>query len=282
MPPQFPTMPGAASPAAGWRPSASTGLTGWRRSRSSEATTGTSSSPRSSPRETSSSSTPAAESSCRSGPWPSGIESLAGETYQYRGPARPPDRSRNDLGSILALRLGAGEDPVRGLNMGGTYAEEVCLRAGINKTEPAHALVGEEIDRLHRAGEVFGLVEAYPHIVADGERIVDVVPAPRRLRRPRKAGVRKLQRGPRRVFLLRGGGCGGGEAEDRPGAEKGDAGAVDPGVPGAGAGVGPSQEKIYERQWRGGGGPCRDIEGLLIGGSPSLRSGEDKDLLASP
>ncbi len=68
---------------------------------------------------------------------------------------------------------------VRGLNMGGTYAEEVCLRAGINKTEPAHALVGEEIDRLHRAlGEVFGLVEAYPHIVADGERIVDVVPAP--------------------------------------------------------------------------------------------------------
>ncbi|HNT71833.1 MAG TPA: ribosome rescue protein RqcH, partial [Methanothrix sp.] len=106
---------------------------------------------------------------------------LAGETYQYREDQLDPRTvSRNDLSFILASSDSElVRTLVRGLNMGGTYAEEVCLRAGINKTEPAHALVGEEIDRLHRAlGEVFGLVEAYPHIVADGERIVDVVPAP--------------------------------------------------------------------------------------------------------
>lgn len=106
---------------------------------------------------------------------------LAGETYQYREDQLDPRTvSRNDLAFILASSDSElVRTLVRGLNMGGTYAEEVCLRAGINKTEPAHALVGEEIDRLHRAlGEVFGLVEAYPHIVADGERIVDVVPAP--------------------------------------------------------------------------------------------------------
>lgn len=106
---------------------------------------------------------------------------LAGETYQYREDQLDPRTvSRNDLAFILASSDSElVRTLVRGLNMGGTYAEEVCLRAGINKTEPAHALAGEEIDRLHRAlGEVFGLVEAYPHIVADGERIVDVVPAP--------------------------------------------------------------------------------------------------------
>lgn len=106
---------------------------------------------------------------------------LAGETYQYREDQLDPRTvSRNDLAFILASSDSElVRTLVRGLNMGGTYAEEVCLRAGINKTEPAHALAGEEIDRLHRAlGEVFGLVEAYPHIVADGEGIVDVVPAP--------------------------------------------------------------------------------------------------------
>ena len=106
---------------------------------------------------------------------------LAGETYQYREDQIDPRTvSRNDLAFILASSDSElVRTLVRGLNMGGTYAEEICLRAGINKTEPAFALAGEEIDRLHRAlGEVFGLAEAYPHLVAEGERIVDVVPAP--------------------------------------------------------------------------------------------------------
>jgi len=106
---------------------------------------------------------------------------LAGEKYLYREDQLDPRTvSRNDLAFLLA----ASESElvrtlVRGLNMGGTYAEEVCLRAGLNKTEPAHALTTDEIDRVHRAlGEVFGLAQMDPHFVLDGDEVVDVVPAP--------------------------------------------------------------------------------------------------------
>ncbi len=106
---------------------------------------------------------------------------LAGEKYQYREAQLDPRTvTRNDLAFLLA----ASESDlvrtlVRGLNMGGTYAEEVCLRAELEKTMPAHALSGEEINRVHRAlGEVFGLVQIEPHFVLDHGEIVDVVPAP--------------------------------------------------------------------------------------------------------
>ncbi len=106
---------------------------------------------------------------------------LAGEKYQYREDQLDPRTvSRNDLAFLLASSESElVRTLVRGLNMGGTYAEEVCLRAGLNKTEPAHSLSGDEIDRLHRAlGEVFGLVQMDPHFVLDGDEVVDVVPAP--------------------------------------------------------------------------------------------------------
>ncbi|HRW83663.1 MAG TPA: ribosome rescue protein RqcH, partial [Methanothrix sp.] len=106
---------------------------------------------------------------------------LAGEKYQYREDQLDPRTvSRNDLAFILASSESElVRTLVRGLNMGGTYAEEVCLRAGVNKTEPAHSLSGDEIDRVHRAlGEVFGLASTFPHFVIDGGEVVDVVPAP--------------------------------------------------------------------------------------------------------
>jgi len=106
---------------------------------------------------------------------------LAGEKYQYREDQLDPrTASRNDLALLLAQSESElVRTLVRGLNMGGTYAEEVCLRAGLNKTEPAYSLTGEEIDRVHRAlGEVFGLAQTFPHFVLDGGEVVDVVPAP--------------------------------------------------------------------------------------------------------
>ena len=106
---------------------------------------------------------------------------LAGEKYQYREDQLDPRTvSRNDLAFILAQSESElVRTLVRGLNMGGTYAEEVCLRAGVNKTEPAHSLSSEEIDRVHRAlGGVFGLASTFPHFVLDGGEVVDVVPAP--------------------------------------------------------------------------------------------------------
>lgn len=106
---------------------------------------------------------------------------LAGEKYQYREDQLDPRTvSKNDLAFILASSDSElVRTLVRGLNMGGTYAEEVCLRAGLHKTEPASALTGEEIDRVHRAlSEVFGLVQTDPHFVLDEGGVVDVVPAP--------------------------------------------------------------------------------------------------------
>jgi predicted ribosome quality control (RQC) complex YloA/Tae2 family protein len=106
---------------------------------------------------------------------------LAGEKYQYREDQLDPrTASRNDLALLLAQSESElVRTLVRGLNMGGTYAEEVCLRAGLNKTEPAYSLTGEEIDRVHRAlGEVFGLAQTFPHFVLDKGEVVDVVPAP--------------------------------------------------------------------------------------------------------
>ena len=106
---------------------------------------------------------------------------LAGEKYQYREDQLDPRTvTKNDLAFILASSESElVKTLVRGLNMGGTYAEEVCLRAGLHKTEPAHSLTGEEIDRVHQAlGEVFGLVQTDPHLVLDGGEVVDVVPAP--------------------------------------------------------------------------------------------------------
>ena len=106
---------------------------------------------------------------------------LAGEKYRYRDDQLDPRSiSRNDLAFILASSDSElVRTLVRGLNMGGTYAEEVCLRAGLHKTEPAHSLTGEEIDRVHQAlGEVFGLVQTDPHLVLDRGEVVDVVPAP--------------------------------------------------------------------------------------------------------
>jgi len=106
---------------------------------------------------------------------------LAGEKYQYREDQLDPrTASRNDLALLLAQSESElVRTLVRGLNMGGTYAEEVCLRAGVNKTEPAYSLTGEEIDRVHRAlGEVFGLAQTLPHFVLNEGEIVDVVPSP--------------------------------------------------------------------------------------------------------
>jgi len=106
---------------------------------------------------------------------------LAGEKYQYREEQLDPRTvSRNDLSLLLAQSESElVRTLVRGLNMGGTYAEEVGLRTGINKTEPAYSLTGEEIDRVHRAlGEVFGLAQTDPHFVIDEVEVVDVLPAP--------------------------------------------------------------------------------------------------------
>lgn len=102
-----------------------------------------------------------------------GSKMAAGTEYLFHpGQLDPRTISRQDLAVWLAS---SGQDLVRslvrGLNMGGTYGEEVCLVAGVDKNKQAIDLDAEEIDRVHRALKDVFLDETLdPHIVlSDGE-----------------------------------------------------------------------------------------------------------------
>jgi predicted ribosome quality control (RQC) complex YloA/Tae2 family protein len=75
--------------------------------------------------------------------------------------------SDNDIVRTVATRM----------NMGGQYAEEVCMRAGIDKNTPAKQL--GDVSLLHKAmQEVFMPLgaELKPHIVLEDGKPVDVLP----------------------------------------------------------------------------------------------------------
>ncbi len=113
-----------------------------------------------------------------------GSKMAAGQKYLYHpGQLDPRTISIEDLSAWLAT---AGQDLVRslvrGLNMGGTYGEEVCLAAGIDKNRPAADLSQEEIGRVHLAlREVFLNDTLDPHIVSDDIGPVDVISRPLRI-----------------------------------------------------------------------------------------------------
>ncbi len=110
-----------------------------------------------------------------------GSKMAAGEKYIYHpGQLDPRTISLEDLSAWLAT---AGQDLVRsivrGLNMGGTYGEEVCLVAGVDKNKPAADLNPEEVERVHQAlREVFLDETLDPHIVLDAGEPVDVLSRP--------------------------------------------------------------------------------------------------------
>lgn len=83
--------------------------------------------------------------------------------------------SRSDLVRTLATAI----------NLGGQYAEEVCLRAGVDKARKASTLSDEELGRLFSTttdliGEVASGTEGNAYREANGE-VVDVTPIPLRL-----------------------------------------------------------------------------------------------------
>jgi len=110
-----------------------------------------------------------------------GSKMAAGEKYLYHpGQLDPRTISLPDLSAWLSS---AGQDLVRslvrGLNMGGTYGEEVCLLAGVDKNRPASQLDAAELERVHRALKQVFLDETFdPHIVFEDGQPVDVVSRP--------------------------------------------------------------------------------------------------------
>ena len=115
-----------------------------------------------------------------------GSKMAAGEKYLFHpGQLDPRTISLEDLSGWLSS---AGQDLVRslvrGLNMGGTYGEEVCLVAGVAKNRPAADLNASEVERVHQAlRQVFLDDTLDPHIVLspDGGEPVDVLSRPLRV-----------------------------------------------------------------------------------------------------
>lgn len=113
-----------------------------------------------------------------------GRKMAAGEPYLYHpGQLDPRTITRDELALWLAS---SGQDLVRslvrGLNMGGTYGEEVCLVAGVDKNKEAIDLDPGEIDRVHQAlREVFLNDTLDPHIVIEDGAPIDVLPRPLKL-----------------------------------------------------------------------------------------------------
>ncbi len=76
--------------------------------------------------------------------------------------------SDKDLVRTLATRL----------NLGGTYAEELCLMAGVDKKRKAKELGDDEIERVAKALKELLSKETRPAIYYDGGNPKDVVPFP--------------------------------------------------------------------------------------------------------
>ncbi len=108
---------------------------------------------------------------------------LVGEEFKY--PPQPAiDITAPDGPDMSGLRELGDLEAVRGLSrltgLSGPYAEEVLLRAGVEKGKPCSSLSDAELARLREA--VAGLVRSVlegplkPRIVVNGGRWVDVIP----------------------------------------------------------------------------------------------------------
>lgn len=103
-----------------------------------------------------------------------------GEKYSFPEPRLTPmDITLETLKSILEKREIVKVLATRG-GLGGLYAEEVCLRAGIDKNKYADELSKEELEKIYNAiRSVFEPVyngEFKPHIVLKNGEYFDVLP----------------------------------------------------------------------------------------------------------
>ena len=106
---------------------------------------------------------------------------LIGVDYQF--PLSRFDPKTGDQEGFKKAIAGSTADVVRTLatsaNIGGQYAEEVCIRAGIDKSRKAKTLTDEEMNALFRSiGEILTAIATAPspRLVYDGELAVDVSP----------------------------------------------------------------------------------------------------------
>ncbi len=95
----------------------------------------------------------------------------------------PPPRIFPGISFEAFSQIFTAKDAVRSLVRAGIppiYAEELCLRAGVDKNTPAPELTDSQMEALYNAFTqlIDALHRPEPVVVRDGEDIVDVVPIP--------------------------------------------------------------------------------------------------------
>jgi len=111
---------------------------------------------------------------------------LRGGAFQHAPPSgkNPKHLSRQEFDEIRGLgRLETVRALTKFLSIGGSYAEEILLRAKVDKNVPCKDLTEQEIDRifvrLRRILSRIAAGEAEPRIITDDEdNRIDVVPIP--------------------------------------------------------------------------------------------------------
>jgi len=109
---------------------------------------------------------------------------LRGEVFQHAPPSgkNPKNLSRQQLEEIRGLgRLETVRALTKFLSIGGLYAEEILLRARVDKNTPCENLAKQEIDQIHvHIRQIFSSVtagESDPRIIIDDKNNrIDVVP----------------------------------------------------------------------------------------------------------
>ncbi|HIH64505.1 MAG TPA: fibronectin-binding domain-containing protein, partial [Methanothermobacter thermautotrophicus] len=102
------------------------------------------------------------------------------EVYEY-----PPSRGINPLdyepSDLEEMLMNSGADLIRTLarnGFGGLYAEEIVLRAGLDKNTPCSNLTAEDIRKIDAAiSETFKPLrelDLKPHIIGDGEDVLPI------------------------------------------------------------------------------------------------------------
>ena len=108
---------------------------------------------------------------------------IRGEVFKYP-PSSPVNPLTLTIENLEEIREYGDLEVVRGLvrhlGISGLYAEEILLRAEVDKKKPCQEITDEELQRIHM--QTCGLASAIrvgslePQIVVDGEEWVDVVP----------------------------------------------------------------------------------------------------------
>ena len=104
---------------------------------------------------------------------------------EYLFPPKRFNPLESDLQTFISSLKGSTSDAVRTLatsvNLGGQYAEEVCLRAGVDKGSDASSLSDDQISGLYQAMvDIIKQVRdsSDPRIVFEGEDMLDITPVP--------------------------------------------------------------------------------------------------------